>query len=215
VKKLFQDHFDSYSSTSQLLIVGCANDNAVIDESIESFFQETVNVPVPGAQDRRAAAHQVWKETVKTSVAVPYGCCSYLPSQPAKLCSTGKVSVYPFQMLDSLAESCAGLAGVALHVQLTGALQRLFDFRDAHKSPVHLSLNSSVAGLQDAKNVLEEFILWPRRFPLLIRSFFKQSIAHTKSAAHLSVELLPDGNLPKGLRWVTGILLFGPPGTNI
>lgn len=185
--------FGLISDPLQLLIVGCAHDERMMDTSVSVCFQEKVIIPLPTAQERRKIMRIAWAEQMITSDSAQH---------------TQMITEYPSRELDAMADALSGLAWVPLYhgcMRCAGASRQRRSVKLSTTADNHSALSEDepfrkVAGLQAVKTKLVETVLWPRRHAALYRSF----------AATAMVGEVEGGS--SAVSFAAGILLFGPPG---
>ena len=214
----------------QLLIVGCAYEEGMVDQRLVDCFQERVNVPPPTARERRAVMESVWAEEEKTAAAITATGSAEQRVNNSSFSSSPSPYPYPRLQLDPIADNCAGLLLIPLlcrcrqivqevvaqqrQQQLQLQQQRQGTSSDASMLSTSLSLPplpaltpfQAVAGLLHAKQALTETVLWPRRYAALYRSFASAGSGGSGDGNSDSIN-------GTALNLAAGVLLFGPPGT--
>lgn len=196
------------SDPLQLLLVGCAYDERMVDPRVVDCFQEKVAIPLPTAQERRKLMRSAWSNVLREKQA-----------------AVGAVELkYPGRVLDALADAQAGVALVPLYhycQRCVGSLlqqQRQNDTsQENEQGNVISEAFGRVAGLSAVKTKLLETVLWPRRHAAVYRSFAAAAVAvEAVGAAPLSTKAAVTGEEEAAgsaaVSFAAGILLFGPPG---
>ena len=182
----------------EFLLVGCANEEAMVDQRIVACFEEKVAIPLPNARERRIITRTMWTNEYRDEVDVPY----------------------PQQQLDTWADNCTSTPIIPLLYrarQMISSLKLESPTPETATQNLHKTTKESkepfngVSGLKHVKQVLIETVLWPRRYPHIFRSFaHKQNTSNSNSN-----EAMNDNEITAPVNLTAGILLFGPPGMYI
>jgi SpoVK/Ycf46/Vps4 family AAA+-type ATPase len=170
----------------RLWIAGCSYSEELVSAAVITAFQEKIHIPLPSATQRRQAMVRAWGRHQEGSTG----------HSDVHLVETRGETVQqaecPTDLLHALADGLVGEPLVPLLLRAAEAV-RMVNTQD---SGIVAPAFRVVAGLQDAKRVLTEAVVWPRRYADVFRSFAAPSRHENSGSPTLS----------------GGILLFGPPG---
>jgi len=195
----------SYASI-QLLVVGRAYREDLVDERVLKSFREVVHLLPPSASQRRLVFRHVWADMMPSRLRL------LLQEEGLVLPAAGDClgrDLYDLYVVDHRADGCIDVPLISLIFAARAVVESILS--DVRRSKVlgnadcsltqgrqSKSMLSRVSGLSVVKQALIEAVFWPRQHSLLFRSLVAS--CHRPEASNEAVLT------------VAGILLFGPPG---
>lgn len=202
-------HSTSSCASVQLLVVGRAYREDLVDERVLKSFREVVHLLPPSAAQRRLVFRDVW-----TDMMTPPRLRLLLQEEEDGLPAAGdrlerRDHLYELYALDHRADGCIDVPLISLIFTARAVVESILS--NVRRSKLlgnadcsltlgrqSVSMLSRVSGLSAVKQALIEAVFWPRQHASLFRSFVAS--CHRPEASNEAVLS------------VSGILLFGPPG---